>query len=98
MDKDTPSITKHLTPARPGKIEVPTEKEREALLTMKSIKERVRKLKEDLAQVKPSCEDDDRKKIEGIEKELARLKEEWNRWEEKRKQAAMERMILLGHE
>ena len=98
MDKDTPPITKRLTPTCPGRIEVPTEKEREALLIMKSIKERVRKLKGNLAQVKTSCEDDNRKKIGVIEKELARLKEEWIRWEEKRKQAAEERMILLGHE
>lgn len=98
MDKDTPPITKRLTPTCPGKIEVPTQKEREALLTMKSIKERVRKLKRHLAQVKTSCEDEDRKKIGGIEEELARLKEEWIRWEDKRKQAVKERMILLGHE
>ncbi len=98
MDKDTPPITKRLTPTCPGKIEVPTEKEREALLTMKSIKERVRKLKGHLAQIKTSCEDEDRKKIGELEKELARLKEDWTRWEEKRKLAAKERMILLGHE
>jgi hypothetical protein len=33
-----------------------------------------------------------------LEKEMADLKEEWLSWEEKRQQAAKERMILLGHE
>jgi hypothetical protein len=29
---------------------------------------------------------------------MADLKEEWPAWEEKRQQAAKERMIILGHE
>jgi len=33
-----------------------------------------------------------------LEKGMADLKEEWLAWEEKRQQAAKERMIILGHE
>ena len=82
----------------PGKIEVPTEKEREALTAMKSIKERVRALKKHLTSLKASGRGEDAEEILTVEDELARLKVEWNRWEGKRKAAAKERMILLGHE
>ncbi|RPJ19116.1 MAG: hypothetical protein EHM26_08435 [Desulfobacteraceae bacterium] len=33
-----------------------------------------------------------------LEKQMEDLKEEWLSWEEKRQQAAKERMIILGHE
>ncbi|MBL6968563.1 MAG: hypothetical protein ISR62_09105 [Desulfobacteraceae bacterium] len=82
----------------PGKIEVPTEKETEALAAMKSIKERVRALKKRLAVLEASGRDEDADEILTVEKELAQLKTDWERWEEKRKFAAKQRMILLGHE
>ena len=82
----------------PGKIEIPTEKEKEALGAMKSIKEQVRTLKKSLASLEASGRDEDANEILTKEKELDRLKEDWNRWEEKRKAAAKERMIILGHE
>ena len=81
----------------PGKMEVPTEKEKSALAAMKSIKERVRELKKLRHQVSTG-----RRKNAGelsdLEDELSRLKTEWNRWDKKRQEAARERMILLGHE
>lgn len=82
----------------PGKMEVPTPKEQEALAAMKSIKERVRTLKKRLASLDASGRDEDANETLTVEDELARLKVDWNRWEEKRKAAAKERMIILGHE
>ncbi|MBL7205436.1 MAG: hypothetical protein ISS63_14095 [Desulfobacteraceae bacterium] len=81
-----------------GKMEVPTENEREALGAMKSIKERVRALKKRLASLDASDSDEGAAEILTVEDELARLRVDWNRWEEKRKAAAKERMIILGHE
>lgn len=82
----------------PGKIEVPTVKEREALAGMKSIKERVRALKKRLALLEVSDSDENAGEVMELKEELAGLKADWNRWEEKRQKAAKERMILLGHE
>ncbi|UCF81965.1 MAG: hypothetical protein JSV50_12195 [Desulfobacteraceae bacterium] len=81
-----------------GKLEVPTEKEREALGAMKSIKERVRALKKRLTTLKASGRDATNGEIQGLEKELGHLKVKWDEWEQKRQKAAKERMILLGHE
>ena len=82
----------------PGKMEVPTPKEQEALAAMKSIKEQVRALKKRLAALHASANDEGADEILTKENELARLKVDWNRWEEKRRAAAKERMIILGHE
>jgi len=82
----------------PGKMEVPTEKETEALGAMKSIKEQVRALKKRLASLNASDSNEEVDEILTKENELVRLKVDWNRWEEKRKAAAKERMIILGHE
>lgn len=82
----------------PGKIEVPTEEEREALTAMKEIKARVRDVKKRLAVLADSKRDGASKEMLDLEEELASLKTQWNQWEEKRRRAANERMILLGHE
>ena len=82
----------------PGRMEVPTEKEREALEAMKSIKEQVRALKKRLASLHASANGEKADEIHKKEKELASLKIAWDQWEEKRKAAAKERMIILGHE
>lgn len=79
----------------PGKLQVPTEEEKEALDAMKSIKERVRALKKRLTG--PGL-DETTGERQALEKELAHLKVEWDEWEQKRQKAAKERMILLGHE
>ena len=91
-------MTKGQAPTCPGKIEVPTREEQEALGAMRAIKERVRVLKKRLAA--PGAEEDGEKsdQVVEIEAELERLREEWNRWEERRAAAARERMIILGHE
>jgi chromosome segregation ATPase len=81
-----------------GKLEVPTEKEKEALGAMKSIKERVRGLKKRLTALKASEHDETTGEILELEKELAHLKVDWDKCEKRRQKAAKERMILLGHE
>jgi chromosome segregation ATPase len=80
-----------------GRIEVPTEKEREALAKLKSIKESVRALKQRLKTLQAGGGQTDSREILGLERELALLKGKWERWEEKREEAQEERMVLLGH-
>jgi hypothetical protein len=82
----------------PGKIEVPTAEETEALTAMKAIKARVRDLKKRLAGLADFKRDAASEEILDLQAELASLKAQWNQWEEKRRTAANERMILLGHE
>ena len=82
----------------PGKLQVPTEEEKEALDAMRSIKERVRALKKRLTALRGSKRDETAGERLALEKELAHLKVEWDEWEQKRQKAAKERMILLGHE
>jgi regulator of replication initiation timing len=85
-------------PSCPGKLEVPTPAEKDALDKMRDIKERVRKLKRRLAGLKDSGHDEGVQERSELEKELSHLKIEWDKWEQIRQKAAKERMILLGHE
>ena len=96
--KDT--IDNNLFPSAscPGKIEVPTERERKALAEMKSIKERVRELKALLAESDIQEGGTDVHEKTELKKEMERLRDEWGKWETERKEAAKERMIALGHE
>ena len=70
-------------------VEVPTEKEKEALDASRMIKRRVREIKAELE----SGEGE-----EPMEGELASLREEWETWQERREAAERERMVMLGHE
>jgi predicted nucleic acid-binding Zn-ribbon protein len=79
------------------KVEVPTEDELRALNAMREIKERVRELSKKISHLESNSEGKS-KEIVRIQGEVERLKEEWKEWEEKRKEAARVRMILLGHE
>jgi len=81
-----------------GKLQVPTEQEKEALYAMKAIKGEVRALKKRLTALKASGRDETTGEILELEKELAHLKVDWDKWEQKKQKAAKERMILLGHE
>jgi regulator of replication initiation timing len=85
-------------PSCPGKLEVPTPAEKDALDKMRGIKERVRTLKRRLAGLKDSGHDEGVQERSELEKELSHLKIEWDKWEQIRQKAAKERMILLGHE
>ena len=67
-----------------GKLEVPTEKEREALAAMKAIKGEVRALKKRLTALKASGRDETTGEILELEKELAHLKVDWDKWEQKK--------------
>lgn len=80
------------------KVEVPSEDELEALNAMRAIKIRVRDLKKSLSELSSPNEDEKAKEASALKKEMAKLKAEWDTWEEKRTRAAKERMILLGHE
>ncbi|MCP4574715.1 MAG: hypothetical protein GY846_00295 [Deltaproteobacteria bacterium] len=81
-----------------GKMEIPTPREREALATMKSIKERVREIKKRLVELEALKNDSHTEEIASLEGELTRLKQTWDSRETQRAAAAKERMILLGHE
>jgi hypothetical protein len=80
------------------KLEVPSEDEVVALSAMRAIKERVRELKKRLSELSSSQKDEDKEEALELEKKIEELRAQWNEWEEKRKKAAKERMILLGHE
>ena len=80
------------------KLEVPSEEEMVALNAMRAIKERVRDLKKRLSEVSSSHKEEDRTEALELEKKMEALKAQWDECEEKRKRAAKERMILLGHE
>ncbi|MBP1738483.1 MAG: hypothetical protein H6Q48_776 [Deltaproteobacteria bacterium] len=80
------------------KIDVPTEEEVCALNELRCIKERVRGLKKKISDLSAGLVAGTRDDLLVLEKEMADLKEEWLAWEEKRQQAARERMIILGHE
>ena len=79
-------------------VEVPTGDELTALNAMRTIKDRVRVLKKKLSETASPDGDESNEKTSAMEKELARLKAEWQEWEGKREEAARVRMILLGHE
>lgn len=79
-------------------IQVPTEDELTALNALRTIKDRVREIKTRLSEISPANRDEDAKEVLDLEKEMARLKQEWKDWEKRRDMAAKERMILLGHE
>lgn len=81
-----------------GNIQVPTEEELVALNAMRAIKERVRTLKQRIVAIHKSGHGERGEELLEVEKEMARLREEWGEWEEKRRKAAKKRMILLGHE
>ncbi len=93
MAKNTGELP--IQPSCPGKVEIPTQKELEALNRLREIKEKVREKKKALAQSKTTGQ---KEKITALEKELSELKLQWDEWEKKRDEAARERMVLLGHE
>lgn len=79
------------------RIEVPTEDEIQALRAMREIKEKVRDLNHRISGIGSSFGEKDGE-AERLEEEINHLKREWKKWEERLKEAARIRMILLGHE
>jgi hypothetical protein len=79
-------------------LDVPTDEEVCALNELRCIKERVRELKKKISDLSAGLVPGTRDDLMILEKEMADLKEEWLSWEEKRQQAARERMVILGHE
>jgi hypothetical protein len=92
---DKKEITFPQHAACPGAVRIPTEKEETALAEMRQIKRQVRLLKERLKGLEASGALEE---IRAVKNDLAVLKKTWNEWERRRKAAARERMILLGHE
>lgn len=80
------------------KIDVPTEEEVCALNELRCIKEKVRDLKKKISDLSAGLVAGTRDDLMILENEMADLKDQWLSWEEKRQQAARERMIILGHE
>jgi hypothetical protein len=80
------------------KIDVPTEEEVRALNELRCIKERVREMKKKISDLSAGLVPGTRDDLLILEKEMADLKEEWLTWEERRQEAARQRMIILGHE
>jgi regulator of replication initiation timing len=70
--------------------------ERRALDALRNIKSRVREIKKRLSGME-GVGDEEMRERATLEMELKRLRSEWKAWEEKRDQAARERMIRLGH-
>jgi hypothetical protein len=81
-----------------GDKKVPSDDELVALNAMRGIKNRVRDLKRRLTEISSCRGEEHTEEIAAIEKEMAQLKVEWNAYEKRRKKAAKERMIRLGHE
>ena len=79
-------------------IDVPTDDEVDALSAMKALKIRVRETKKKISDISFTNKKGKNESLLALEKDLVRLKEEWDRWDRKRNKAARERMVLLGHE
>jgi hypothetical protein len=79
-------------------VEVPSEQELSALNAMRGIKNRVREIKKQISDLTENHGQDKRDEIRTLQHQLDALKEDWNLWDEKRKEAARIRMIMLGHE
>ncbi len=76
---------------------VPTDEEVAILTNMREIKTRVKELKKMQSEISFHKGEYLGEKS-SLEKELAELKAEWNRLEEKKKRAAHDRMISLGYD
>ena len=79
-------------------VDLPTDDELEALDAMRALKLRVREIKKKISEISTGEEEGGTESLSALREELATLKEAWSLWEEKRRKAARERMILLGHE
>ena len=79
-------------------VEVPSKAEAAALHEMRRIKDQVRAIKRRISELSSLNTGDPGSRIVSLEAELATLKKAWENWDEKRKKAAHERMVLLGHE
>ena len=79
-------------------VDVPSEEEVEALNALRSIKVKVRDLKKMRTDLSSTKENGNGAGMAKLDEEMARLKKDWDDWEAKRKEAARQRMIILGHE
>jgi hypothetical protein len=81
-----------------GEPEIPTEAELRALNALRSIKTQVRDVKKRISDLGENYDQTKLDEIKNLQHQLTALREEWNLWDERRKEAARIRMIMLGHE
>jgi len=79
-------------------VEIPIELELKALNALRGIKSEVREIKKQISDLTENQDRDRDEEIKSLQLRLAALKQDWNRWDVKRKEAAKIRMIMLGHE
>ncbi|MBN1105133.1 MAG: hypothetical protein JXL84_17095 [Deltaproteobacteria bacterium] len=79
-------------------VEVPMEEEVVALNAMRKIRNEAKVLKSRMESLRNRADDKADEELAALETEVERLRTQWQGWEQKRKKAARERMILLGHE
>jgi predicted nuclease with TOPRIM domain len=79
------------------RVEVPSDEEVAALSDMREIKARVKELKKRQSEISLHKGEYLGEKSR-LEKEMIELKTEWSELEEKRKRAAHDRMVMLGHD
>jgi hypothetical protein len=65
---------------------------------MKALKLQVREVKEKMSNISLNGKEVATQSLLALEKDLTRLRKEWDLWEQKRSKAARKRMVLLGHE
>jgi hypothetical protein len=95
MKKPIPGGILPPNPSCSGAVKVPTDREVKALAALKKIKEQTRLLKRQLA---VSDAGGPESEMKAAREKLARLREDWDMWENERGAAADERMAILGHE
>jgi hypothetical protein len=79
-------------------VEVPMEEEVVALNAMREIRNEAKVLKGRIESLRKRTDEKAGEELATAEKAVESLRMEWQEWEQKRKRAARERMILLGHE
>lgn len=82
----------------PGKIEIPTPKEQEALEAMRAIKNEGKALELRIAALQAERPEGWEGVLEDLQQRRDVLRTAWKDWEARREEAARERMVLLGHE
>lgn len=98
MPRKPDSSMETLLPMCGEKKAVPTPREERVLRAMYSVKMRVREIKRERAALEERDPETHAEKLRVLEDELKKRKAEWNRLEKERKEAAKERMVLLGHD
>jgi hypothetical protein len=79
-------------------VEVPTEEEVVALNAMREIRNEAKVLKAQIESLRKRTDGEADEELAAAEIAVERLRMQWQECQQRRKKAARERMILLGHE